>query len=109
MHVFVCKQKTAYEMRISDWSSYVCSSDLGLRSLELQLAREVVVVSQGQVGLVHQLVEHHPIDPLTLAVEHLLHVGVLLQLGDDLVPSRELGVQDLIRRAMDREDRKRVV
>src|SRR3546814_19283085 len=31
--MFVCfsffKQKTAYEMRISDWSSYVCSSDLG--------------------------------------------------------------------------------
>src|SRR3546814_5135213 len=24
------KQKTAYEMRISDWSSDVCSSDLGL-------------------------------------------------------------------------------
>src|SRR3546814_8279090 len=24
----VCKQKTAYEMRMSDWSSYVCSSDL---------------------------------------------------------------------------------
>src|SRR3546814_1472807 len=28
--VFIClfKQKTAYEMRISDWSSDVCSSDL---------------------------------------------------------------------------------
>src|SRR3546814_9198391 len=26
--VFCCKQKTAYEMRISDWSSDVCSSDL---------------------------------------------------------------------------------
>src|SRR3546814_6987461 len=26
--VFVCKQKTAYERRISDWSSDVCSSDL---------------------------------------------------------------------------------
>src|SRR3546814_3168207 len=25
---FLCKQKTAYEMRISDWSSDVCSSDL---------------------------------------------------------------------------------
>src|SRR3546814_9318893 len=25
---FVVKQKTAYEMRISDWSSDVCSSDL---------------------------------------------------------------------------------
>src|SRR3546814_6147348 len=28
--IFFCvKQKTAYEMRISDWSSDVCSSDLG--------------------------------------------------------------------------------
>src|SRR3546814_237416 len=27
---FVFKQKTAYEMRISDWSSDVCSSDLGI-------------------------------------------------------------------------------
>src|SRR3546814_2521580 len=30
--VFVFKQKTAYEMRISDWSSDVCSSDLMARS-----------------------------------------------------------------------------
>src|SRR3546814_4410945 len=28
MSFFVFKQKTAYEMRISDWSSDVCSSDL---------------------------------------------------------------------------------
>src|SRR3546814_3090978 len=28
LNVFVFKQKTAYEMRISDWSSDVCSSDL---------------------------------------------------------------------------------
>src|SRR3546814_4700535 len=28
--VFFFKQKTAYEMRISDWSSDVCSSDLWL-------------------------------------------------------------------------------
>src|SRR3546814_9316150 len=27
-HVFFFKQKTAYDMRISDWSSDVCSSDL---------------------------------------------------------------------------------
>src|SRR3546814_11866876 len=40
---FFCKQKTAYEMRISDWSSDVCSSDLiselgrrrNVRSLQL--------------------------------------------------------------------------
>src|SRR3546814_5945248 len=29
---FFFKQKTAYEMRISDWSSDVCSSDLEVRS-----------------------------------------------------------------------------
>src|SRR3546814_9506380 len=31
--VFFFKQKTAYEMRISDWSSDVCSSDLPLKNL----------------------------------------------------------------------------
>src|SRR3546814_1787267 len=33
IYFFFFKQKTAYEMRISDWSSDVCSSDLA-RSLE---------------------------------------------------------------------------
>src|SRR3546814_3136595 len=32
--VFFFKQKTAYEMRISDWSSDVCSSDLDPRAEE---------------------------------------------------------------------------
>src|SRR3546814_18363337 len=32
--MFFFKQKTAYEMRISDWSSDVCSSDLQGRRLE---------------------------------------------------------------------------
>src|SRR3546814_9987926 len=31
MLFFFFKQKTAYEMRISDWSSDVCSSDLDVR------------------------------------------------------------------------------
>src|SRR3546814_7149102 len=30
--IFFVKQKTAYEMRISDWSSDVCSSDLERRA-----------------------------------------------------------------------------
>src|SRR3546814_9581386 len=34
-HVFFFKQKTAYEMRISDWSSDVCSSDLHCRNREM--------------------------------------------------------------------------
>src|SRR3546814_7379380 len=32
--VFFFKQKTAYEMRISDWSSDVCSSDLATVPLQ---------------------------------------------------------------------------
>src|SRR3546814_8049935 len=41
--VFFFKQKTAYEMRISDWSSDVSSSDLGLRALvqNLSLTRQL--------------------------------------------------------------------
>src|SRR3546814_3365362 len=33
LDVFFFKQKTAYEMRISDWSSDVCSSDLPLSTV----------------------------------------------------------------------------
>src|SRR3546814_4711359 len=33
--VFFFKQKTAYEMRISDWSSDVCSSDLSETAVRL--------------------------------------------------------------------------
>src|SRR3546814_944357 len=36
--VFFFKQKTAYEMRISDWSSDVCSSDLQLKPKDLVIA-----------------------------------------------------------------------
>src|SRR3546814_12596851 len=34
MSIFFFKQKTAYEMRISDWSSDVCSSDLRDRAID---------------------------------------------------------------------------
>src|SRR3546814_9136521 len=56
--VFFFKQKTAYEMRISDWSSDVCSSDLS--AIGLQLAE---------------------IDPVILALEIMDHVA---QDGDDV-------------------------
>src|SRR3546814_20757645 len=43
--VFFFKQKTAYEMRISDWSSDVCSSDL---STALRFAeRSIVTIVTG--------------------------------------------------------------
>src|SRR3546814_5066161 len=33
--IFFVKKKTAYEVRISDWSSDVCASDLGVTGFEL--------------------------------------------------------------------------
>src|SRR3546814_7327441 len=38
--IFFFKQKTAYEMRISDWSSDVCSSDLWCRSEQVEIERD---------------------------------------------------------------------
>src|SRR3546814_5499126 len=44
---FFFKQKTAYEMRISDWSSDVCSSDL----VDAELARDRFdLVPFGRIG-----------------------------------------------------------
>src|SRR3546814_18089961 len=43
MCLFFFKQKTAYEMRISDWSSDVCSSDLRRREKGLARAGNVRV------------------------------------------------------------------
>src|SRR3546814_17575645 len=60
--VFFFKQKTAYEMRISDWSSDVCSSDLARRHdpHALQVRRTVGDVGPDQERLAvacHQLRE----------------------------------------------------
>src|SRR3546814_9631581 len=47
--VFFFKQKTAYEMRISDWSSDVCSSDLVVTE------SKVVTTSRSALGDVYLL------------------------------------------------------
>src|SRR3546814_1106591 len=46
---FFFKQKTAYEMRISDWSSDVCSSDL----IEVSAAVEPDPLPAGESNLDH--------------------------------------------------------
>src|SRR3546814_4510485 len=43
--VFFFKQKTAYEMRISDWSSDVCSSDLTTITEKLLLMGKATAVA----------------------------------------------------------------
>src|SRR3546814_3473990 len=55
-YFFFFKQKTAYEMRISDWSSDVCSSDLEAGAVIVILARAVaggriIVEGRGRADL----------------------------------------------------------
>src|SRR3546814_1170633 len=45
---FFFKQKTAYEMRISDWSSDVCSSDLLAERAQHLAAQDVEIVRRGR-------------------------------------------------------------
>src|SRR3546814_5501018 len=56
--LFFFKQKTAYEMRISDWSSDVCSSDLSGEAdiIEMEIARLLPFVEDAA----QHLVKRHP-------------------------------------------------
>src|SRR3546814_6269200 len=49
---FVFKQKTAYEMRISDWSSDVCSSDLASAVLASTGRLKAMMPPKADVGSV---------------------------------------------------------
>src|SRR3546814_9345749 len=57
--VVLFKQKTAYELRISDWSSGVCSSDLGGRKRQRKIGRPDELVAAGVDGLVDVAVAGH--------------------------------------------------
>src|SRR3546814_1560544 len=57
--LFFFKQKTAYEMRISDWSSDVCSSDLTGRNrlrggrMAAGVTERLQIMAGGDAGLLH--------------------------------------------------------
>src|SRR3546814_4225214 len=69
---FLFKQKTAYEMRISDWSSDVCSSDL------LGKTHPEVVKSEGEK---YRKMLEEKVHSLGLE-EHVLFVNRYLPLKD---------------------------
>src|SRR3546814_9023873 len=50
MYFFLFKQKTAYEVRSSDWSSDVCSSDLTFQQ-DSRLSTDTRKLSEGQMFL----------------------------------------------------------
>src|SRR3546814_14500575 len=62
---FFFKQKTAYEMRISDWSSDVCSSDLKLAHLA---GRKI---ARRQALRDHRLPAAQPLDHLGRVDRHV--------------------------------------
>src|SRR3546814_14462329 len=91
---FFFKQKTAYEMRISDWSSDVCSSDLleidllgqavrrGGKPIDLT-AREFRILAylarnEGRVVTRSMLLEHvwdYHFDPQTNIIDQHVKIG----------------------------------
>src|SRR3546814_3720507 len=69
---FVCKEKTAYEMRISDWSTDVCSADLLVHrdatdrqadKLRLQRGRSALGVMAAELEVDGQAVGGLPVEP----------------------------------------------
>src|SRR3546814_17047180 len=98
---FFFKQKTAYEMRISDWSSDVCSSDLLLAVL---FGKDVVVegLGHGERGKQAEGADIEPlgIEALARLVEDRDRRGALLRLhghcnrpAQDCSPRHEGGQQ----------------
>src|SRR3546814_17881069 len=53
---FFFKQKTAYEMRISDWSSDVCSSDLRAIDRRYESQRRSKVATTDYIGFIEKII-----------------------------------------------------
>src|SRR3546814_10693090 len=67
---FVCKQKTAYELRIRDWSSDVCSSDLAGRAGDDQRGERLV--DQDRVDFVDDREVEAALEPVVLRQRHVV-------------------------------------
>src|SRR3546814_15237307 len=71
--LFIFKQKTAYDLRISDWSSDVCSSDLGGRRL---VERGVLLQAAGLRHRIDDAAGRHLIVPEYKSVDEALRLFV---------------------------------
>src|SRR3546814_6350875 len=89
---FFFKQKTAYEMRISDWSSDVCSSDLSL-----MLTRGDVGMQRGPDG------GRYRIDRMSLRPAVLMIHQETLIVAFDKTRPHQLGHGPADRRHADRK------
>src|SRR3546814_3845454 len=99
LFVFFYKQKTAYEMRISDWSSDVCSSDLAyIPERRVQRDRWVQAMQRDQVPL---RVIDGAVDPIS--GEHMVARYEALIPNPDTVLLPDIGHYPQIGRASCRE------
>src|SRR3546814_3215585 len=79
VYIFFFKQKTGYEMRISDWSSDVCSSDLGRSSID-----ESMVTGESM--------------PVTKTVAAHVVAGTVNQTGSLIVRADKIGRDTMLAR-----------
>src|SRR3546814_5146200 len=108
--IFFFKQKTAYEMRISDWSSDVCSSDLiddrqdqeGARIVDHAVAL-VIADAIAARCLLHAIAvrNRHRLDRMTVAdrhgattIEHRLACVDNATVGAAVMPGLRLGMTE---------------
>src|SRR3546814_2885617 len=86
--IFLFKQKAAYEMRISDWSSDVCSSDLAVQQ---RTRRELVAIEAQEAAAALDLGIIGDRDRRVVAVGGChLHPAIAAR-GDDAFDLRPLG------------------
>src|SRR3546814_6700492 len=83
-YFFFFKQKTAYEMRISDWSSDVCSSDLALVAVGHVVAHGLVLRAQRDAAAGLAAHAHRVGAAIRGAIGHVVadHVAGLGRVGD---------------------------
>src|SRR3546814_7721143 len=87
---FFFKQKTAYEMRISDWSSDVCSSDLaenaGVRVVEVEVIDAGDALECAHAALVDRVLDLGAVKGAALvaarfAGEEISDLGIAAEIG----------------------------
>src|SRR3546814_3981935 len=96
------KQKTAYEMRISDWSSDVCSSDLQRPLRAIDVPARIRAVDRLRAGLMHDIV-HSQVLAVGIAVQCRRQQRVVERGVEHPPQSRVAGLDAEIGRATGRE------
>src|SRR3546814_10795405 len=81
---FFFKQKTAYEMRISDWSSDVCSSDLEFKMVDMNADPAELVKGNAPIG---DEIVPYPGNPMGIPVIAVKRAAIIE--GGQLVDARQ--------------------